>query len=69
MKIFIKSIDQGIWDAIVNEPYTHKHVDNKQVNKHWNLLIGEERRCAQYDCTTKNILTSSLDMNELFRVS
>jgi len=30
MKIFIESIDQGIWDVIVNEPYTPKHVvDNK----------------------------------------
>ena len=23
MKIFIESIDQGIWDAIINGPYTH----------------------------------------------
>jgi len=34
MKIFIESIDQGIWDAIVNEPYTPKFVvENKQVDK------------------------------------
>jgi len=24
MKIFIESIDQGIWDAIINGPYTPK---------------------------------------------
>jgi len=30
MKFFIESIDQGIWDAIMNELYTPKHVvDNK----------------------------------------
>jgi len=34
MKIFIESIDQGIWDAILNGPYTPKHVvDNKHVDK------------------------------------
>jgi len=26
MKIFIESIDQGIWDAILNGPYTSKHI-------------------------------------------
>lgn len=26
MKIFIESIDQGIWDAIVNSPFIPKHV-------------------------------------------
>jgi len=29
MEIFIESIDQGICDAILNGPYTPKHVDNK----------------------------------------
>jgi len=29
----------------------------------------EERRRAQYDCTVKNILTSSLNIDELFRIS
>jgi len=28
-----------------------------------------ERRIAQYDCNTKNIITSSLNMDEFFRVS
>jgi len=69
LKIFIESINQGIWDVIVNEPYTPKHVDNKQVDKPWNLWAEEERRHAQYDCTIKNILNSSLNMDELFRVS
>jgi len=34
MKIFIESIDQGIWDAIINGPYTLMHtVENVQVDK------------------------------------
>jgi len=34
MKIFIESIDQGIWDAIINGPYTPTHiVANVQVDK------------------------------------
>jgi len=70
MKIFIESIDKGIWDAIINGPYAPKHiVDDVQVNKPWTQLTKEERRRAQYDCNAKNILTSSLNMDEFFRVS
>jgi len=70
MKIFIESIYQWIWDAIINGPYTPKHiVDDVQVNKPWTQCNEEERRRAQYDCNAKNILTSSLNMDEFFRVS
>jgi len=70
MKFFVESIDQGIWDAIINRPYTPKHtVENVQVDKPWIEWTEEERRRAQYDCNAKNILTSSLNMNEFFRVS
>jgi len=34
IQIFIESIDKGIWDATVNEPYASKCViENKQVDK------------------------------------
>jgi len=70
MQIFIESIDKGIWDAIVNEPYTPKCVvENKQVDKPLSEWTDEERRRAQYDCNAKNIITSSLSMDEFFRVS
>jgi len=69
MKVFIESIDQGIWDAILNGPYTYKHVvDDKQVDKPWTEWTEEERRRTQYYCTVENILTS-LNMGEFFRVS
>jgi len=62
MKIIIESIDQGIWDVIVNEPYTPKHiVDNVQVDNPWTKWTKEERRRAQYDCNEKNI--SSLHLS------
>jgi len=69
MKIFNESIDQGIWDAIINGPYTPKHiVANVQVDKPWTQWTEEERRRAQYDFNAKNILTSSLNMDEFFRI-
>jgi len=36
MKISIESIDRGIWDAIMNDPYVPTHViDNKLIEKPW----------------------------------
>jgi len=36
MKIFIESLDRGIWDAIVNSPYVPKTVvDGVTINKPW----------------------------------
>ena len=70
MQIFIESIDKGIWDAIVNEPYTPNClVENKKVDKPWSEWTDKERRKAQYDCNAKNIITSSLSMDEFFKVS
>jgi len=70
MQIFIESINKGILDAIVNGPYNPKFVvENKQVDKAWSEWTDEERRGAQYDCNAKNIITSSLSMDEFFRVS
>ena len=70
MQIFIESIDNGIWDAIVDGPYTPKcFVENKQVDKPWIEWTDEERRRVQYDCNAKNIITSSLSMDDFFWVS
>ena len=67
MKIFIESIDQGIWNEIINGSYTLKHiVANVQVDKPETQWIEEERRRAQYDCNANNILMSSLNMDEFF---
>jgi len=39
------------------------------VDNHWTEWTDEERRRAQYDYNAKNIITSSLNMDEFFRVS
>jgi len=40
-----------------------------QVDKPWTQWTDEERRRAKYDCNVKNVLTSSLNMDEFFCVS
>jgi len=68
MQIFIESIDKGIWDEIVNGPYTPKCiVENKKVDKPWSEWTDEERRRGQYDCNAKNIITSSFSMMNFLR--
>ena len=70
MKIFIESLDRGIWDAIVNGPYIPKTViDGTAVDKPWSEWSAEESRRAQFDCIAKNIVTSALNIDEFFRVS
>jgi len=57
-------------DAIINGPYTPKNIiGNVQVDKPWTKWTEEESRRGQYDCNVKNILSSSLKMDEFFRVS
>lgn len=56
MKIFLESIDKGVWDVVVNSPYEHvKVVDGKTVKRNftkWNL---DESKRAHYDVKTKNV--------------
>jgi len=70
MKIFIESLDRGIWDAIVNGPFIPKHIVNGiTVDKPWSEWTIDENRKAQFDCIAKNIVTSALNVDEFFRVS
>jgi len=70
MKIFIESIDRGIWNAIVNGPYIPMSVVNGvSVAKPYGELTEAENKCVQYDCVAKNIITSALNLDEFFRVS
>jgi len=39
------------------------------VDKRWSEWNDEESRRVQYDYNAKNIITSSLSMDEFFRVS
>jgi len=68
MKIFIESIDQGIWNAIVNGSYIPVSVVNGiSVVKPFDELTDVENKCVQYDCVAKNIITSALNLNEFFQ--
>jgi len=70
MRIFIESIDRSVWDAIVNGPYVPKLlINNVYVDKPWCDWTSEESKKAQYDSVAKNIITSSLNLDEFFRVS
>jgi len=70
IKIFIESIDRGIWNAIVNEPYIPVFVVNEiSVAKPFDELTDVENKHVQYDCVAKNIITSTLNLDEFFRVS
>jgi len=70
MKIFIESIDRGIWNAIVNGPYILVFVVNGiSVAKQFDELTANGNKRVQYDCVAKNIITSALNLDEIFRVS
>jgi len=70
MKIFVESIDRGIWDAIVNGPFVPKiEKSNVFIKKHWSDWSESETKKAQYDCIAKNIISFTLNSNEFFRVS
>ena len=70
MKIFVKSIDRGIWDAIVNDPFVPKiEKDDVFIEKSWSEWTEFESKRAQYDCIAKNIISYALNSNKFFRVS
>jgi len=70
MRIFIESIDRGIWNVIVNGPYVPMHVvDGVSTVKSFDKLSDIKNKRVQYDCIAKNIITSVLNLDEFFRVS
>ena len=70
MKIFIESIDQGIWDSIENGPYIPKFKkDNSFIAKPLSQWTNDECKMAQLDRSAQNIIASALDANEFFRIS
>ena len=70
IKIFIESLNRGIWDAIINGPFIPKQIiDGATVDKPWSEWSAEESRRAQLDFIPKNILTFALNVDKFFRVS
>jgi len=70
MKIFVESIDQGIWDSIENSPFIRKLKKNGSfIKKPWSQWTNEECKMAKLDCIAQNIIAYALDSNEFFRIS
>ena len=70
MKIFIESIDRGIWNVLVNGPYILMSIVNGvSVVKSYDELSKAENKRVQYDCVAKDIITFALNLDEFFRVS
>ena len=67
MRIILESIDRGVWNAIVNGPYIPKvAINGKKVEKDFNSWTLKENRCAQYNVRVKNIIASTLMLDELY---
>jgi len=65
----MKSINRGIWSALVNGYTVPNHVvDSKTIEKPYESWPKEEIRKGEYDSKTMNIIPSSLNSNEFFRV-
>jgi len=70
MKIFVESIDQGIWDSIENGHYIPKFKNNGSfIAKPLSQWTNDECKMAKLDCTAQNIIAFALDTNEFFRIS
>ena len=70
MKIFVESLDRGIWDAIENGPFIPKFEnDDVFIEKPWSQWTDAKKKKAKFDCIAKNIVTFVLNSDEFFRVS
>jgi len=70
MKIFVESLDRGIWDAIENDPFIPKlEKDGVFIEKPWSQWTDAENKRAKFYCIAKNIITSTLNYDEFFKVS
>jgi len=68
MKIFIESIDHGIWNAIVNGPYVPMIVLNVvHVEKSFDEFTDVENKKVEYDCVANNIITSTVSQCSLVK--
>ena len=70
MKIFLESIDNGVWDAIVKRPFIPtKTEEGKTMPKDFFSWTPNENKRAHYDVRAKNIISSALTLDEFYRVS
>ena len=70
MKIFVESIDIGIWDAIENGLFVPMLENDKMIfEKPWSQWTEHKSKKAYYDCIANNIITFALISDGFFRMS
>jgi len=70
IKIFVESINRGIWNAVVNGYIIPiQVVDNKTIEKPYESWSQEVIRRAKYDSKVMNNIHSSLNCDEFFKGS
>jgi len=70
MKIFVESLDKGIWDAIENGLFIRKlETDGVSIEKPRSQWTDAENKRVKFDCIAKNILTFALNSYECLWVS
>ena len=66
----MESINSCIWEVVVHGPYVPMQVlKDEEVEKPRSEWSESEKKKAQCDLVAKNIITSSLTMDEFFRIS
>lgn len=69
MQIFPQFVDMGVWDVVINGPYIPMViVNNIQEPKDFSQWTNEENRRAQYDVRGKNIISSTLTVDEFYKI-
>ena len=70
MKIFVESLDKGIWDAIENGLFILKfEKDGSSIKKQWSQWTDAENKKVKCNCIAKHIITSALNQDDFFRIS
>ena len=62
-------MDKGVWDAMVNGPFKPiKIVEGEAIPKEFSQWTPDENKRAHYDVRAKNIISSTLTLDEFYRV-
>lgn len=70
MKIFVESLDKGIWYAIETGHIIPKfEKEGASIEKPWSQWTDAENKKAMFDCIVKKIITPTLNSNEFFSIS
>ncbi|XP_073225568.1 uncharacterized protein [Cicer arietinum] len=70
MQVYLEAQEDDIWDAVENGPHIPtKFINNKKETKIKNYWTDDDKRKVLFDKKAKNMLQSTLGMDEFFRIS